>query len=189
MREEIPPEEKTKLRTNLPDIDSVLDYLELIPLDSVALQSRSNANVYISIICLQEACFVVEETIFALEEAQSNLVWYRKYHPDAPVEYLARFYGKYYADDIALRLHSAAEHAANFIVHFLEISGTDLKQFRKKENTTQAARVGNYMTKQMPKHPVTTMLQELMRNPSWNNAISYRNDWVHNQPQLIEAWS
>jgi hypothetical protein len=87
---------------------------------------------------------------------------------------------------VALRLYSAGEHTANFVINFLNISKADFKPYKDKYTSMQTA-VGNYMKKERPADPITSSIDRLLAEPRWYKTIEYRNTWVHKQPPLMEG--
>ena len=75
-----------------------------------------------------------EEALYALHEALAHQVWYVE-HKAPPNESAATFFVRYYSDDAALRLYSAAEHLANGIIMMLELSKQELDPFLRKRTS------------------------------------------------------
>lgn len=181
-------DEKLKeIRTKLPDISPLKKCLFIEP-NVVATQMRRRGRLDVAVICFQDAYNVAWEVSHALGQAHSHLAWNREERPDGPAEFEAILLGKFYADDVALRLYAAGEHTANFIANFLDIAEDDLKPHKEKNNlTSRAAIVGTYMGKQMPDHPITAAIKKLRTETNWDETMKYRNKWVHDQPSLMEG--
>lgn len=154
--------------------------------NSFQSQKYPETEIDIAAICLRDAVDVAVDVIYALRKSNENLLWFRKYHPKAPLEIEACRFSKFYIDDAALRLYASAEHIANFIISFFELPKSELKKL-KKGNSSVASTVGKYMVKQYSSHQITAAIQKLLDSSSWEQTISYRNYWVHEQPPLIEG--
>ena len=57
---------------------------------------------------------------------------------------------------------------------------------RKRINHRLVA-VADYLEREMPNTKITKSMQDLMASKEWNSTIGYRNQWVHNQPPLIQG--
>lgn len=182
---DISPEKLLKIRANLPNAAEVQGRL-LLPVDFMAQAAGPRSKVGIAAVSLRDASEVACEAVYALEEAYTHVTYYREECPDAPNEATAVFLGKFYADDVALRLYAAGEHVANFIIAFLNIKETDLAPYREKYTSLQAT-VGNYMFKQNSAHEIASALKGLLAEKRWYKTIQYRNTWVHEQPPIIEG--
>mgnify|MGYP006288976707 CR=1 FL=1 len=148
-------------------------------------ERNPETKIDIAAVCLRDCMDVSCQVIYALRKANENLLWYREENAKAPLEIEACWYSKFYADDAALRLYAAAEHIANFIIAFMNIQGDDLNN--KKGNASVASTVGKYMNKKHPDHIISKSINKLLKNDSWLKTIEYRNQWVHEQPPLIEG--
>lgn len=106
------------------------------------------------------------------------MLWYRD-NSESPNESLAIFFGRFYADDTALRLYAAGEHLAKAIVSMLEISNQDLQIARKAARSDGSAgeqiTVGKFLTKMRPNHSVTAAIVKLIGADEWQKTITYRN--------------
>lgn len=119
------------------------------------------------------------------------MVWHRE-KCEPPDERGAVFFGKFYADDAALRIYAAGEHLANAIVNMLEIN-KQVREFKKtklakrKNVLSQQAIVGNYLIEHEPDHEVTKAILKLKDSDDWKKTRKYRDDWVHGKPPIIEG--
>lgn len=170
-------EEIDKLFPRLPCID----WIRSIQPD--VLPFHPERNIEEAIVCLHDAADYVNEALFALRECKAGIIWYRELQ-EPPSEQAAIFEGRFFADNVSLRLYSAAEHLANFLKGYLKITNEELKRYRKK-SISEAAKVGRFLEVKMPTHKVTALVQALMSKPEWEFAMQYRNNWVHQQRPLI----
>ncbi|MCB8921231.1 MAG: hypothetical protein H6662_06585 [Ardenticatenaceae bacterium] len=171
-----------KLLPNIPDTQKRV--ITLSP-SMVALVTGPHSRLDVACVCLQDACDVACDAVYALTQAHANLAWFREDISDAPNELGAIIKSRFYIDDIALRLYAAAEHTANFIICYLNIGKDDLEPYEKKHSSLQQ-RVGRYVLNEYPTHEISSYIQALVAEESWKNTMRYRNTWVHEQPPLID---
>jgi ribosomal protein S13 len=118
-------------------------------------------------------------------------VWHREKR-EPPNESDAVFFGKFYADDAALRMYAAGEHLANAIINMLEIK-KELQEFKKqklakkKNVVSRQAIVGNYLIENEPSHEITKAIVKLKESDEWQKTRKYRDDWVHGKPPLLKG--
>lgn len=178
-------EKKLEIISNLPGIinQKTAEWFHITPPEWIDSATGPNSSISISFICLSDALNVALSVDYALFQAHVNLTYFREEHPDAPKEKQAVDYCHFYIDDAALRIYAAGEHIANSIVNLLNISKENLKL---SNHASLATAVGHYLIKDRPKSQVTPIVEELGKSGAWIDTINYRNEWVHNQPRLIE---
>lgn len=187
-RGKLDSETASKVNDELPDVDAVrCASLELNP-NMISMGFPVDSSMPIAAVCLQDATSVLKEARYALFEALAHLFWYREMS-EPPNEHLALFFGKFYADDIALRLYAAAEHLANAIVNILDIESkvTEFKKSKKLGVSSQQATVGKYLAKNHPTHEITKAVLSLRDSQDWKKTRDYRDNWVHNKPPIIKG--
>jgi hypothetical protein len=177
---------KQEIDRKLPNASQQLMWLSYLPQEWIDYLAGPDSKLPIANVCLLDAAKVACQVDYALDQAYAHLIWFRKECPNAPQLSDAHYYGRFYGDDAALRLYSAAEHIANFIVAFLDIGKNDLKSFQKNNRVAFAAVVGNYLQAQQPNHPVTRIVSCLISD-EWKLVEKYRNDWVHNKPPVLDG--
>lgn len=101
-------------------------------------------------------------------------------------EMAAVFFGRFYADDTALRLYSAGEHLAEAIIFMLEISDQQLKKYKRPQRSQQSV-VGHFLAEEEPHHPIMRAVLKLSQSKEWRDTNKYRNNWVHEQPPTVEG--
>lgn len=151
--------------------------------DLVAMGYHPERKMGEAIVCLHDAADYLNEAFFALRECKRSIIRYRELQ-EPPNEQTAIFTGRFFADDISLRLYSAQEHLAHFLKGYLGITDDKLKPYRKR-STSEAAIVGRFLEREMPTHRISAWVQALMSKPEWEFACRYRNNWVHHQRPLI----
>lgn len=179
-------EKRIEINNLLPNAVNIKSKLLTVPPSIVAIKSGPNRNLDLALICLLDASDVACDVVYALGMSLSYLAWYREEAPNAPLEMDAAIRGRYYIDDAAIRLYTASEHVANFIINFVEISSSELDSFRKKNRISDSVTVGKYMVEKYPDHRITHSINQLMINNDWVGTLQYRNDWVHKQPPPIK---
>lgn len=149
---------------------------QLLP-ESVALHFDPDAAMDIAVVCLRDAAEYFQEAWLALHEAKAGIEWYRVQR-DPPLEETAIFVGRFFADDVALRVYSTAEHVAAFLQAYLGISEDDLKPY-SEGRTSRASMVGRYLVHEMPDHRVTHAVKRFIDTEECRFALDHRNKWVH----------
>lgn len=176
---------RNEINLKVPHTGSSLNWLATVPQDWIDHLGGPKSKLPIARACLEDALSFACQAEYALEQAYAHKIWFQKECPNAPQNSDAHHYGRFYADDAALRLFSAAEHLANFIIELLSISKDDLK--RKGDDTgALAGVVAKYLFKKMPDNPITKIIG-CLDSAEWKLLRSYRHDWVHNKPQILDS--
>jgi hypothetical protein len=190
-RGKLDKETASKIENELPQlIDLQTSTFHFQP-DLISMRFPVNSSVPIASVCLQDAMATLQEARYAVFEALAHMCWHRE-KLDPPDDFGAAFFGKFYADDAALRLYAAAEHTANAIVNMLEIE-REVRDFKKshslknKNVLSLQAIVGSYLVEHHPAHPITRTIIKLKDSGNWKQVRRYRDDWVHNKPPIIEG--
>jgi len=179
-------ETKDRISNQIPDLYELAKAILPLNPDFISIKFEPTSSVPLAAICLQDTFFVVQEVRIALHEGLAHKIWYSEI-VEPHDETSAVLFGRFFFDDAALRLYSAAEHLAEAIVHMLGIQKEELILFSKKKTSRQAI-IGNYLTKKLPDHTVTKSIVTLVKSPEWTKTIRYRDEWVHGQPQIIEGF-
>lgn len=157
-----------------------------LPPDGISIGFPCDNSIPIASVCLRDAISAVNGARYALQEVLAHRKWYlEKRNP--PSVSNAAFFGRFYADNVALRLYSGGEYLAEAIVNMLEISKLSLKSNAEEGWSTRQIVVGRYLLKEHPTHPITLAIKRLKDSDDWLRTLEYRNAWVHNQPPLIEG--
>lgn len=168
----------------LPDLTPVTDLVRRLLPDHLSIKFSPESDIPIAAVCLRDAVDVLEQAHYALHEVYAHQIWYREKRA-SPSEAAAVFHGQFYAQDLAFRLYSAAEHVADGIIMMLGITDTDLKSFRHTKRVSQALVVGHYLLQQRKDEPITAAIRPLSRLSAWDQTTKYRNDLVHAQPPTV----
>jgi hypothetical protein len=167
----------------LPNIEALKRQIGLLSPEFISVKFKSDSNFPIAAVCFQDASRTLSESRYALVEALAHKVWYlEKVNPKD--EYNAIFFTRFYSDDVALRLYSAAEHLAKAVVFMLDIQDEKLQQTRTGSRFTSVRKI---LLETYSDHIITKNIDELYRSREWKTTIKYRDTWVHNQPPIIDG--
>lgn len=190
-RAQLDKETSARVEKELPNVLDVRTASLTLQPDFISMGFPPQSTVPIAAICLQDATAALEEARYALFEALAHVVWHRdKCEP--PNETLAVFFGKFYADDAALRIYAAGEHLANAIENMLEVQ-TDVSDFKEsslaksKNVVSKQAIVGIYLSANHPNHGITESVRRLKDSVEWKKTREYRDKWVHGKPPIING--
>lgn len=186
-RGDLSQSEYEEIQRELPVFDSTYSTILALSPDVVSMAFPPQSSAAIASVCLRDSIEALTEVKFSLREALAHKIWYEKYD-SGENSWMAISFGKYFADNAALRLYSASEHLANGIVNMLEISEADLSGVKKKENRiSRQVIVGTYLREKHPGHPITQIAMKLKDAKEWKDALDYRNTWVHDQPPRVKG--
>ncbi|MFN2390490.1 MAG: hypothetical protein ABR566_00840 [Pyrinomonadaceae bacterium] len=175
-----------KIEESLPSVHDIqIATLNFSP-DIISIRFPPESKIPIAAVCLQDATSSLEEVRYALLESLMQIVWYReKCKP--PNERYAIFFGKFYADDTALRMFAVKEHLTEAIINILGFSKQDLKDFRKNMQSDKLTNIGKSLRNTSPIHPIANPICKLVESDDWIKTMNYRNRWVHNKPPIIKG--
>lgn len=177
-----------KVERELPSITDLRKATLTLQPDIISMRFPPGSAIPIAAVCLQDVTSTMEEVRYALFESLAHLVWHRE-KAQPPHEVFAVFFGRFYADDAALRLFTAREHLTEAIICMLEISNEDLKAYRKlgsaRKDQLSVLEVG--LTNDKPDHPVAEAIGKLFKSEHWPRTMRYRNEWVHSKPPILKG--
>jgi len=174
-----------KISQKIPDLEKLRGMALHFAPDFLSMNFTPKSTVPEASVYLNDALCTLEQAVYALSEVFAYRTWYlEKTKP--PNETTAVFFGRFYADDAALRLYPAGEHLANGIVMMLEIGDQDLEPHKQKR-TSQRSIVGHFLKKQKAHHPITKAVTKLAGSKEWCATMCYRNTWVHEQPPTVKG--
>jgi len=173
-----------KISQKIPDLENLRGMALHFAPGFLSINFKPESTVPEASVCLNDALCTLEQAVYALSEVFAYQVWYLE-KKDPPNKMAAAFFGRFYADDVALRLYSAGEHLTNGIIMMLEINANDLKPY-KPNRISQQSIVGNFLREQKAHHPITEAVNNLVDLKEWCATINYRNRWVHEQPPTVE---
>lgn len=186
-----------RVAAQLPDISKIANSLIIDP-SVVASRTGPSGTLDVAVVCFNDAYNVLWESVHALGQAYSYLIWYREEAPGAPSDAYERsavLFAKFYADDVALRLYASGEHSAKFIKNFLKIDDAALKAFKEDLNkkskitvSSDQAVIGRFTVQNYPDHPISKSIKALLVEGSWGKTRKYRDTWVHEQPPLLDGF-
>jgi hypothetical protein len=190
-RGKLDKETSATVEKELPNVLDVRTASLYLQPDFISMGFPSGSTVPIASVCLQDVTSALEEARYALLEALAHIVWYRE-KCEPPNEPLAVFFGKFYADDAALRMYAAGEHLANAIENMLEVEKevSDFKRSnpaKSRNVVSKQALVGIYLIENYPDHEITKAIRRLKESIDWKKTRKYRDDWVHGKPPIISG--
>jgi hypothetical protein len=188
------------IRDSLPSLPD--DWLDITFPEQLSFRINDldkNETTHISLVCLYDAFRRAESVLECLFQSYAHIIWYRKEKKDIKSESREVFavkHGKFYAEYNFLFLYAIGEDIADFILNFLtkekefniwQKSPSVQKKINKKKVTSKAAKVGVFMADEYPRHKITKIILKLRDDNFWNEAMKYRNNWVHQKPPIVEG--
>ena len=195
MRGSLPEGKLKEIEARLPRIDKDLLLAKELGFGVDLYDLNEGGSLGVALVCLRDAVNRFIQARMALHEAYACQVWYLEESPKASLDFEAALTGRFYADYVSLILYAAAEDIALFILHFLgakqdyEAYLRDPvveKKLRRKSILSKASKVGNYLEDRHPSDEITRIVRALRTDQEWDEAMRYRNTWVHEQPPLLE---
>jgi len=185
-------DEKIKeIDSKIPNVDSWIKYNVL----STSVNDLLNGtNISAALVCLDDARNRFSFIRTALFEAQAKMIWFLEISPDAPNEFQAVASGKFFLDYVTLLLYTIGEDISFFITHYFSLNiaeyvkNPDIQAIlEKKKISSNAGKVGLYLSKEMKDDKITEITSNLHNDPNWGKALKYRNTWVHDKPPIISG--
>jgi len=173
----------SEIEQNMPEIGALENTVLQLSPDFISMKYKAESPVPVAAVCLQDAVNTIAEARYALFEAWAHKMWYSS-ETGKDSKFAMVFFSRFYLDNVALRLYSAGEHLAEAIAAMLEISSSDLEPFEKNRVSRQSI-LGHYLGATHPAHPITMRVLTLAKSRAWQDALNYRNAWVHAQPPLV----
>jgi hypothetical protein len=167
------------IESRLPDLSNLGQRALSLTPDFISMAFEPDSSVPLAAPCLGDAYRVASECRFALFEGNTCLVWFRKGSP-TPDEEAAIWHGRFYTTAAASCLYAAAEDVASAIVEMMQINRSKLKPSSTRGVSLQV-RVAKYLTRDLPKDTITARVQKLGKSRPWQNAMLWRDRWVHEQ--------
>lgn len=169
----------------LPDLEKIQGVALRLHPGFIAIKFKPDSTIPTAAVCLQDASHTLSDARYAFHEALAHENWYLKSR-EIKSEIAAIYFIRFYLDDVALRLYSAAEQLSEAIVYLLEIKADDLRPYKERMTSRQSI-LGNYLRDKLPNHKITGEILKLANSGEWREAIKYRNDCVHAQPPLLKG--
>lgn len=175
-----------KVEESLPSVHNVrIATLNFSP-EFISIGFPPASKIPTAAVCLQDATSSLGEVRYALLESFMQILWYRE-KCEPPNEKYAIFFGKFYADDTALRMFAVREHLAEAITNILGLNKQDIKDFRKNIKSDKLTNIGKSLRNTSSNHPLANSICKLVESNDWIKTIDYRNRWVHNKPPIIKG--
>lgn len=166
------------IRTRLSSWPDIVENAPAALPDFVSQSFDHESTVPIAVVCIDDCLAMLGATRYALDRYCAVGTEHRSQGDEMG----AVFFEKYYLDDVALRLYSAAEHLANAILALVESTNDDLVGIG---GSSQWERVRKYMNREHAALQITRAITELRQSRAWRFTMGYRGNWVHNQPPNV----
>lgn len=174
-----------RIAKELPDLENLgIPLMKLFP-DFISIKYPAESNVPVAAICLQDTLNSLLQVRIGLNECFQHKIWYRE-KCTPPNEELAIIYMRFYIDGIVSQLYAAGEHLANAIICMLEITERELEKYRN-QRVSQQSILGHYLASEQAANPITKAVLALAESREWKKSMSYRGNWVHEQPPTVSG--
>ena len=186
-----------KICQEIPDLSNLGNMVLHLSPDIISLNLPPESDISEAPAIFYDVFDALEAAVYALREVFAHQKWYLE-KKDPPDKMCAAFFGRFYADDAALRLYSAGEqYLVDAIKKMLEISEKQLSPYKlerkkkyKKEGKdprkiTRLEIIGGFLGAQGNVYPFTKAITSLADSKEWGKTVDYRNSWVHGQPPTV----
>jgi hypothetical protein len=167
----------------LPDTNRLRRRIACLSPDFISSKYEPKSIFPVASVCFQDASRVLSESLYAMHESLAYKIWNQE-KKEGYTDITRIYFSKFYADDTALRLYSAAEHLAKAVICIFEIPDSELISSKARSRLNKVREI---LTKEEPTHKITTEINKLYDFNEWKQTIRYRNEWVHQQPPLVEG--
>ena len=166
----------------LREYEFLVNRISIVAPDFIAANFAYDSGVPIAVVCLRDCQTTLGQALFALHQLCLQTAEHRTADPPDPlrVAWIERFF----LEDAAMRLYSAAEHLANAIAFLLAIDQDEIDAFK---TPSQWERVRKALEAHGTDTPIGTCMADLRRVKGWRVAMRYRGRVVHNQPPNLEG--
>jgi len=188
-----------RISQETPDLSDLWDMVLGLPPDFIPIHFPPKSDIPEASAIFHDVFYTLEAAVYALSEVFAQQIWYLE-KKDPPDKMLAAIFGRYYADDAALRLYSAGEqYLVDAIKKMLEISEQQLKLYKRKRKIryqkegkdqrkiTKLEIIGAFLSAQETVYPFMEAITSLADLKEWKTTVDYRNRWVHEQPPTVEG--
>lgn len=177
--------EKAEINKLLPNLGEIQHKIIWMTPEFSAIFLGPKSPLPKAAVCIKDCMDTLFGVLHAMSSALEHYKLSKKYKRQENIigQY---FLTKYYCDDVALRLYSAQEHLSNSIILLFKIDNSSLN-FGQNKRGGFAGKLANLLKQKFPTDIITIKLNNLGKNKDWQTIIKYRNDWVHNQPPLIDG--
>ena len=174
-----------RISKELPELESLgMAVMKLSP-DFISIKYPAESNIPVTAVCLQDTLNSLLQARIGLNECFQHMIWYRE-KCTPPNEELAVIFMRFYIDGIVSQLYAAGEHLANAIICMLEITDGELEKYRTHRFSQQSI-LGHYLANEQANNPITKAVLSLAKSKEWEKSMSYRGNWVHEQPPTVSG--
>lgn len=155
---------------------------------AVAAQFPYDSRMSEGLVCLQDAKTSIGQALYGLHEYCARLRDLAP--PDEAEAFRLAWEQRFYVEDTAMRLYSAAEHTAEAIAC---LAAFDRAHVNSQKGVSQWVKVRRAVARASSWRPLHESMCTLQRSQHWKRSIEYRHAVVHQQPPLLGgsglAWS
>ena len=174
-----------RITKELPELESLgMATMKLSP-DFISMKNPAESNVPVAAVYLQDTLNTLLQVRIGLNECLQHKIWYRE-KCTLPNEELAVIFMRFYIDGIVSQLYAAGEHLANAIICMLELTEDDLEKYRN-HRVSQQSIIGHFLASERATEPITRAVLALAKSKEWEKSMSYRGNWVHEQPPTVSG--
>jgi hypothetical protein len=168
-----------EIERRLPALLDIADRVNTLLPDALSMgyYNSHDSTIPIAGVSFIDCYHTLAATRYALYEYFIQGAYHREVEAN---EAAAVWFERYYLDDTALRLYSAAEHLADGIKQMLEIP-------RLEGRGSEWAKLKKYLIRELPSDTVAQQMITISATDGWKFAIEYRGKWVHNQPPTVQG--
>jgi len=184
-------DKNNEIKSNIPNLNVCINYNVL---GTRVNDLLNGTNISTALVCLDDATNRFHFIRMALFKAQAEMIWYLEMSPDAPDKTQAILAGKFYFDYMTQLMYAIGEDISFFIIHYLN---NNFKEYFERTSvkkkiddckiTSNAAKIGLYLSEEKKEHEITRIISCLHNNPNWAKSMKYRCTWVHDKPPIIEG--
>ncbi len=164
------------LRIRLSAFERLMDRIIMLLPDQISHAFDYDSDIPIAAVCLNDCRITLGEVMYSLDQACVEGTRLRG--EDKAME--AVFFERFYLDNAALRLYSAAEHLAAAVRAMLDVPRDQLPK-----GVSEWERVRKYLSQAASGLPLTEAVRALRRSRAWRRTMAYRGKWVHHQPPTV----
>ena len=174
-----------RITKELPDLESLgMAVMSLSP-DFISIKFSAESNIPVAAVCFQDTLNALLQVRIGLNECIQHKIWFKE-KCTPPNEELAVIFMRFYIDGIVSQLYAAAEHLANGIICMLELTDKQLEPYRNQRVSQQSV-LGHFLAKEQSDKPITKVVLALATSNEWKKSMSYRGNWVHEQPPTVSG--
>ena len=167
----------------LADYPRIMNRIVRLQPDVISANFPYDSDFPVVAVCLRDAQTAFGQAVHALHQFCIEGAKHRSENAEAgPV--MAACVERFYVEDAAMRIYSAAEHLANAVAM---LRGLDDEALKASRVASQWERVRKVLGRGSPRDIIVRAMNELRSDPGWRFTMRYRGQVVHNQPTLLRG--